>query len=98
MMKTLRINEIVSGTSTNADGLSLRLKLQPFFKSNEPVHLSFAESFAMSTSFFNSSFGELIDEFGIDKFKAIVKPTEITKSNYDLVKKYINMHTRQCSV
>ena len=50
------------------------------------------ETTPMSPSFFNSSFGELIDNYGYKKFKEIVVVADITKSHFELILKYISWH------
>ncbi|WP_053826063.1 STAS-like domain-containing protein [Lascolabacillus massiliensis] len=91
-MRTIRIKAQVKGTSTNDEGCTLKYLLFPFFENNESVIVSFKDTTPMSSSFFNSSFGELIDEFGYDSFKNIVLPRDITASHLKLIKMYIDMH------
>jgi len=91
-MDKIRIKDLNIGTSTNKDGYALRLTLNPYFKSENSVCVSFSETTPMSSSFFNSSFGELIDTYGYDKFEDIVIISDITKSHFELIKKYISWH------
>lgn len=93
-MKTIYLKDTVAGTGTNAEGFSLYILLKTYFDTNEVVFVSFANTTAMSSSFFNSSFGELIEKYGLNKFREIVRPTEITKSQMELIRKYINWHTQ----
>jgi len=94
-MDTITINSLNIGLSTNADGNRLYATLKPYFIKNKVVYLSFENTIPMSSSFFNSSFGELIDEFGSDMFKEHVIPININKSQLDLIKKYIGWHTEK---
>ena len=89
-MDTIKIKNLNIGTSTNMEGCALKLALMPYFKDGNPVCVSFSETTPMSSSFFNSSFGELIDEYGYKTFKEIVSVSDITKSHFELIKKYIS--------
>lgn len=91
-MKIINIKKQVKGTSTNTEGLTLKCILEPYFKNREKVQVSFDKTTPMSSSFFNSSFGELIDEYGYDVFKDIVRPVNITSQHMSLIKQYIQWH------
>jgi len=91
-MDTIKIKDLNIGTSTNMDGCALKLVLTPYFEIENPVYVSFRETTPMSSSFFNSSFGELIDNYGYEKFKKIVVVSDITKSHFELILKYISWH------
>ncbi len=84
------IKDIVTDTYTNASGFCLYTVMKPLFDSNTKVELSFDGITATSLSFLNSSFGALIEDFGIEKFISLVKPINITKSEAELIKKYIS--------
>jgi hypothetical protein len=91
-MKKLVLNEVVKGAYSNADGFTLLCILKTYFLNNEEVEVCMLGFPPMSSSFFNSSFGELIQEFGIDKFKAIIKFKDITKSQVSQIKMYLDFH------
>ena len=91
-MKTIVTSKKTGGASTNSEGYILKQLLLPYFINNERVQVSFEGSTPMSSSFFNSSFGELIDDYGYDKFRNIVVPVHITRVHLNLIKKYIQMH------
>lgn len=91
-MKTINIKKQVKGTSTNMEGFTLKCILQPYFENREKVKVSFDKTTPISSSFFNSSFGELIDEYGYELFKEIVKPVNITAQHMSLIKQYIQWH------
>ena len=91
-MKTINIKKQVKGTSTNMEGFALKCILQPFLNKREVVKVSFENTTPMSSSFFNSSFGELIDEYGYDVFRLMVKPVNITAQHMSLIKQYIQWH------
>lgn len=87
----IKIIDVVHGTYSNADGVSLYCALVPYFQQDLAINLSFSGLGPMSSSFFNSSFGSLIEEFGINKFKQLIKPVEITRSQGEAFRRYISM-------
>lgn len=91
-MDTIYIKKQAKGTSTNMEGVTLKCLLQPYFDKREKVRVSFEKTTPMSSSFFNSSFGELIDEYGYALFKEIVIPSNITVQHMSLIKQYIQWH------
>ncbi|MGV8092491.1 MAG: STAS-like domain-containing protein [Mangrovibacterium sp.] len=91
-MKTLVLKDVVTGSYSSIDGCSLYYALKPFFINGDTVMVSMQDFSAMSSSFFNSSFGALIDEFGIDKFRATLKFANLSSSQAKLIKKYFELH------
>lgn len=83
------INNIVKNTYINSEGEKLYYALFDFMRNNQKVEISFVGLTPMSTSFLNSSVGALIDEFGVEKFKSLVKPVEITKSQAETLINYL---------
>lgn len=96
-MKTIILSKQLNGTSTNDDGRNLKNILMQYFINNEKVRISFKDTTPMSSSFFNSSFGDLINEFGIDKFRNIIQPVDIKLSHMNLIKKYISFYQEKIS-
>lgn len=84
------IKNIVSETYTNSSGFSLYTVLKSYFETNTKFELSFDGVSATSSSFLNSSFGALIDDFGLGTFISLVKPINITKTEAEVIKKYIS--------
>lgn len=93
-MNKINIIESAKGTSINKEGELLYSVLEPYFKNSLKVEVSFKDTTAMSTSFFNSSFGMLIDNYGLDKLRETVKICDITKAQFDLFKKYVRKHSK----
>ena len=91
-MKRIEINKEISGAYSNADGLTLYFILKPYFLSHEKVEISMLGFPPMSSSFFNSSFGELIHEFGIEEFRVALKFVNISNSQIHQIKNYMNYH------
>ena len=91
-MKKLVLNREVKGAYSNADGYTLFCILKTYFLNNEMVEICMLGFPPMSSSFFNSSFGELIQVFGMDKFKSILKFTCITKYQVSQIRMYLDFH------
>jgi len=89
MSHTIFLKDVVTDTYTNASGLSLFIVLKKHIDGNDKVELSLKDSTPMSSSFMNSSIGELIYNYGFDKFKSIVKFTDLTHSHADIIRNYL---------
>jgi hypothetical protein len=86
----LFLKQIVTETYTNSAGCTLYVALKDKFLTNQPIELSFDGISSTSSSFLNSSFGALIDEFGLAKFTSLVKIKNVTKGEAEILKKYIS--------
>ncbi len=91
-MKTLVLKNVVDGSYSSIDGYSLYCTLKPFFINGDNAMVSLQDFSVMSSSFFNSSFGALIDEFGIDKFKGTLKFINLSGPQAKLIRKYLELH------
>lgn len=87
MAKITLINTI-DNTYTNASGYSLYISLKQNFSINKAITISFKNSTPLSSSFLNSSFGALIEDYGFDKFKQIIKLTDLNSNQVSYLKKY----------
>ena len=87
---TLVLTSLVVGTSTNAEGDKLFAALAPHIAAGKVVRLSLLQASPMSTSFLNSSFGELIDEFGLAAVRASLKLIDYLPSHAGIIKNYID--------
>ncbi len=81
---TIRIMDVVTGTSTNIEGIALFNCIDKYLSCGQKIRLSLEGCTPFSTSFLNSSFGDLIDKHGLDKFKSMIvysniKPSQIKK-------------------
>lgn len=83
--------EVVHGTSTNAEGFTLYSILVKEIEAGRKIKLSLSAATAMSSSFMNSSFGELIDKYGISKVKEYISLINYTPSYAQHVKSYFDM-------
>lgn len=86
----IRLTDIVTETYSNSAGYKLFLELKRYVSDNSPVELSFLGSAPPSSSFLNSSFGSLIEEIGMERFKSLIKPIELSSSQASMLKHYIS--------
>lgn len=87
---TLVLTSLVTGTSTNAEGDKLFAALAPYVAAGQVVRLSLLNASPMSTSFLNSSFGELIDTYSLAAVRANLKLIDYLPSHATLIKRYID--------
>lgn len=87
---TLVLTALTAGTSTNAEGDKLFAALAPYVAKAEVVRLSLADASPMSTSFLNSSFGELIDAYGLAAVRSSLKLVDYLPSHAARIKQYID--------
>ena len=86
----LFIKDIVKDTYTNASGYVFLIALQDYLRSGQPITLSFKDITPPSTSFLNSSIGELLDQYGFTKFKSLVKFVDMTATQAQVLKNYFH--------
>jgi hypothetical protein len=91
-MKTITIivKDLTSGTLTNVDGLNLRVAIDSVLASGDSVLLSFNGIHTISSSFLNSSLGEIVDKNGFDVLKSRIKITNYTTPLAGAITKYVN--------
>ena len=85
----VRLIDIVSDTYTNAAGYIFYSELKRLLAKGEQVQVSFLGASTPSSSFLNSSFGALIEEMGLDNFLKAVKPADVTPTQANMLKHYI---------
>src|SRR4051812_37263920 len=91
-MKTLILSSIVNGTSTNFEALALYLELRKSAENKEAVTLSFAKISHVSSSFLNSSIGQIMEEYGFEYFAKNVKFVNCTTSVAIRIKDYVSKY------
>lgn len=89
-MKTIILSEIVTDTYTNASGYGLFVMLNDAISNKEKVSVSFKGATPTSSSFLNSSLGELIEDYGMDVFKTYVKLVDLNKSQVTVLRRYFD--------
>lgn len=88
-MKKLVLKDIVRGTSTNLEAETLFSEINKSISKGETVSLSFTNITHVSSSFLNSSIGEIIDKFGFDYFVGHVKFTDCKANMAVRIKDYV---------
>lgn len=88
---TIKLMDHVAGTSTNAEGYSLYIVLSNEIGKGSLIKLSLEGATPMSSSFLNSSFGDLVDQFGIDKVKSSIRLINYQRSEAERIQKYLKM-------
>jgi len=89
-METIVLNDVVNNTSLNSEGYGLFARLEIYLINKRPVVLDLRLASAISSSFFNSSFGALIEKYGYSRFKECVKFINVSKSQAQLLKLYFD--------
>ncbi len=84
------LNDVVNGTYTNDEGAKLYAALAPHLAAGTAVRLSLRGASAMSTSFLNSSFGDLLDHYGIVALRTSLKLVDFVPSHAAIIKKYVD--------
>ncbi len=86
---TINIKDTTTGTLTNADGERLKIAIEKALTGNNIIVLSFAGINTISTSFLNSSIGEIVDQFGLQALKNRIKISHYTPSLAAVISKYV---------
>ena len=89
-MQQVILKDLVQDTYTNASGISFAIQLEKYIKKEEPVEISISGTSPISSSFFNSSFGDLIEKYGYDKIKQLIKFTGVNASQGKLLRNYFD--------
>ena len=87
---TISLVDTVLGTYTNDEGAKLYAALTPYLAAGMPVHLSLRGASPMSTSFLNSSIGDLIDHHGVAALRHSLKLVDYKPSHAAIIKKYVD--------
>lgn len=88
------LNRDFTDTYTNEAGLGFYFELKKHIEKKEMILVSF-KNVTTSTSFLNSSFGEIIENYGLDALKSFVKPTDLSKGQSLILKDYINSMSKR---
>lgn len=87
---TVSLDSIVDGTFTNSEGNKLFTALSPYVSAGQVVRLSLRDATPMSSSFLNSSIGELIEQYGLAALRHSLKLTDYLPSHAAAIKQYID--------
>lgn len=88
--KVIIVKDVVSGTSTNAEGTPLFVLMDSAIKDNKVIVLSLKSCPAMSTSFLNSSIGTLVERYGMSLLKNRLIITDYTTGMAESIKRYLS--------
>lgn len=90
-MKTqtkISLASIVSNTETNIEGIKLFCVISKAIKNDESLILEIDSDMAFSSSFLNSSLGEIIDMYNIDVLKSTLR-IESSKTQFERINSYL---------
>lgn len=90
-MKSLFLADIIKGTATEQEGTKFYHALFPFLREEMRVNISLQNTTPMSSDFFAASIGEIVEEFGIEKFKNLVSFTHFTKFQAKQLQSYFKI-------
>ncbi len=90
---TFNLMALVGGTSTNDEGTKLFTALAPAIATGQVVRISMHGATPMATSFLNSSFGELIDQYGLSAVRHSVKLVNYLPSHAARMKDYLESYS-----
>ena len=86
--------DVTRGTSTNPQGAALNVVLKRALLDGKKIRLSLKDASPMSSSFLNTSFGELIDEFGLENVRSSISLVHYTASQASTLKAYFAAYER----
>lgn len=84
----LIVRNIVNNTTTNDSGYLLFLAIENELKNSGSVEISLDNISVISTSFLNSSIGEIFEKFGFENVKSKIKYHHVEKSIAEILRKY----------
>ena len=88
---TIRLMDVVAGTSTNADGFALFTVMDNILSNNQKARLSLDGATPLSTSFLNSSIGSLADKYSLEDMRKKIVFTNLTQSQIRTIKRYFEL-------
>lgn len=83
------LSEIVNDTISNSSGFQLCTVLKENFDQGNKVQLSLKDCGPMTSSFMNSSFGEILESFGIDYIRKNLTLINYKMSHAEAIKEYM---------
>lgn len=90
-MKTIiRITETCPSTITNTDAIALKVAMEDALESGNVIVLSFHGVTTLTTSFLNSSLGEVVENYGFEALKGKISLVDYTPAVGKAVVDYMN--------
>lgn len=93
-IKVLDVASIINGGCTNVDGLTLLVEMEKQFSLGYRVQLSLNNCPALTSSFLNSSIGEIFDKYGFKFLKENISLINYKPSQAKYIKDYIDSLTQ----
>lgn len=87
-MTIVKINALMSGNSYPEAGVKLYNLIKGLLEQDEHIILDMDGVESFPTLFMNTSFGSLLDDFGLDAIKKKLKFRNIKKSHVERIRKY----------
>jgi hypothetical protein len=89
-MVTVKIKDILDGRSYPDGGMMLFGIIRDAINSNQTVSIDMEDVDSFPTMFMNTSFGSLIELFGLDITKRALRFQNIKKAQIERIRKYFN--------
>ena len=90
----MELLSLTNGTATFEQGAGLYIAIASEISNNTIVTLSLHNAPAMSSSFMHGSFGQLIENFGVDAVKRNLKLINCLPSHVDRIKEYVDTYPK----
>ena len=84
----ISVKDVTKNTLSNSDGVQLQSAIDSALAADDQVSLSFHDVHTISSSFLNSSLGNIIDKYGFDILSKI-KIIDYTSTIATFLKNYI---------
>lgn len=94
MHQVTKLLDVVNGTTSNTEGLKLYYYILNA-TNNSKIILSFEKSTPISSSFFNSSFGAIIDQYGYEFLKNNVKMINLNRFQKEILDNFFKYYLSQ---
>jgi len=85
----IKLKDIIIDTYTNSSGYVLFTQIDNNFSKEEKIRISFKDTTPISSSFYNSSIGDLIEKYGYDEVKRKLKFEDLSKSQFQILQRFI---------
>jgi len=94
MNTTIKVKDISDNTTSNNSGSNLFMVLNNCLKNNEQIEVSFEGVRTISSSYLNSSIGELFDIYGVENVKSKIRFVQLDPVIKSLLIDYINNYSK----
>lgn len=97
-MEIIKLKSILEGKSYPDAGDVLFTIIDNSITNSDKVMIDMIDVVSIPTMFMNTSFGEIIDKYGIDLLKKSIGFKNITKVQLERIKKYLSDYETMVSV